>query len=413
MINYETILSAYNDKVTLVKWLKKVEEALLNDTLQSIEIDQPTADTAIFTFIFGSGDTLQSPTLNLPQGATGAKGDDGVSVVNAEIDASNHLILTLSNGSLIDCGEIASNEVVKQRIVQATYLFPVLTSSTTIQNPNSEYIGDVLRCNDVYTNNSGVLYAQAFYQNGQKVQDKLESGTSIKTINNESLLGSGNISIMAEPELYKCTYGTTTYAQITQAVSDGKIPYVMSGGKSYFYTSTASSRHYFFIISATSTYGVYVNSSNSWIDIVYPLQTISNKTTSITASSTDTQYPSAKATYDFGKGLLTPSANASTTILNHEAVFTFGSDVFNASNNKWLAIFTFGNTFTMIPLYTLSQGVTYKTAGTFVYDGNGSVVSTTINYEITGDNAIVFSSGNSNFDFEEDYMAYLFLLKLY
>ena len=100
------------------------------------------------------------------------------------------------------------------------------------------------------------------------------------------------------PELFECTYGTTTYAQITTAVSNGKIPYVKNGGRNYFYTSTAGDRHYFFIISATTTYGVYVNTSDTWVDIVYPLQTISNKTTTLSSSSTDTQYPSAKVVYD-------------------------------------------------------------------------------------------------------------------
>ncbi len=36
----------------------------------------------------------------------GQNGDDGISVTNAEINASNHLILTLSDGNTIDCGEV-------------------------------------------------------------------------------------------------------------------------------------------------------------------------------------------------------------------------------------------------------------------------------------------------------------------
>lgn len=37
-------------------------------------------------------------------GAPGADGKDGISVISAAINASGHLILTLSNGSTIDCG---------------------------------------------------------------------------------------------------------------------------------------------------------------------------------------------------------------------------------------------------------------------------------------------------------------------
>lgn len=41
-------------------------------------------------------------------GAQGAPGDDGVSVVGAEVNASGHLIITLSSGSVIDAGAVAS-----------------------------------------------------------------------------------------------------------------------------------------------------------------------------------------------------------------------------------------------------------------------------------------------------------------
>ena len=42
-------------------------------------------------------------------GQAGADGQDGVSVVGATINASNHLIITLSDGNTIDAGEILSN----------------------------------------------------------------------------------------------------------------------------------------------------------------------------------------------------------------------------------------------------------------------------------------------------------------
>ena len=55
-------------------------------------------------------------------------------------------------------------------------------------------------------------------------QATLVSGTNIKTINNESVLGSGNISISGgTPEVFTATYGSTTYADVTAAVTAGKI----------------------------------------------------------------------------------------------------------------------------------------------------------------------------------------------
>lgn len=124
MINYETILSSYDDKITLLEWLKKVEEALADASLSSVEVVQSASDKAYFKFIFADGTYLVSPQLTLPLGPVGPQGPigergeagrdgedgtdgaDGVSVTNVSVNASNHLIVTLSNGSSIDAGEI-------------------------------------------------------------------------------------------------------------------------------------------------------------------------------------------------------------------------------------------------------------------------------------------------------------------
>ena len=54
-------------------------------------------------------------------------------------------------------------------------------------------------------------------------QDTLVSGTNIKTINSQSLLGSGNITINTEDEIFLCVYGSTSYADALSAYNDGKI----------------------------------------------------------------------------------------------------------------------------------------------------------------------------------------------
>ena len=53
-------------------------------------------------------------------------------------------------------------------------------------------------------------------------QDTLVSGTNIKTINNESLLGSGNITVSAEAGIFVCEYGVTTSADALVAYNAGK-----------------------------------------------------------------------------------------------------------------------------------------------------------------------------------------------
>ncbi len=45
--------------------------------------------------------------LTLPSG----KGEDGISIVEVKVDENNHLICTLSDGSIVDAGEIIGGSV--------------------------------------------------------------------------------------------------------------------------------------------------------------------------------------------------------------------------------------------------------------------------------------------------------------
>lgn len=88
---------------------------------------------------------------------------------------------------------------------------------------------------------------------------------------------------------------------------------------------------------------------------------------------------------------------------------------FDYTGQKYLAILTFGNTTTLLPLYNMVSGTTYKTQGTFVYDGyEGSVKTTTINYRYNETTQkLSIWSGDSNYQFVDGYTAYLFGIKLY
>lgn len=77
MINYETILSTADNKLTLMQWLQKVEAALKDASLESVTASQPSPTTLVLTFHFADGTTLDSPTIVLPKGP---KGDAGQSV---------------------------------------------------------------------------------------------------------------------------------------------------------------------------------------------------------------------------------------------------------------------------------------------------------------------------------------------
>lgn len=126
-------------------------------------------------------------------------------------------------------------------------------------------------------------------------QDTLVSGTNIKTINGQSVLGSGNLDING---LFYCTINTTTFSEITTAINAGKLPICIYNDKVYKLSDIGSSSYYFNNIDLTDIRRLSVTSSNSWNLVGIDVENSARKVTSLSSSSTDVQYPSAKLLYD-------------------------------------------------------------------------------------------------------------------
>ena len=93
MINYDSILSAFDGKPTLLQWLKMIKKALDESVLKDITVSQDGA-SAVFTFNFEDGTSISTPAVTLPKGDTGAKGDkgeQGVSVTGVD-EVSNEVV---------------------------------------------------------------------------------------------------------------------------------------------------------------------------------------------------------------------------------------------------------------------------------------------------------------------------------
>ena len=78
MINYETILSAFDDKETLLKWLQKVEKALAESTLTTVGCVNVDDSHIKFTFNFADGTAIDTPQVYVKPGVDGANGKDGI-----------------------------------------------------------------------------------------------------------------------------------------------------------------------------------------------------------------------------------------------------------------------------------------------------------------------------------------------
>lgn len=97
MININTILSAFQDKLTLLQWLKKVEEALNNATLSNVSVQQQTESTFKLKFEFEDGTSIESTDITIPQGETG----NGISSI-AKTSTSGYVdtyTITYTDGS--------------------------------------------------------------------------------------------------------------------------------------------------------------------------------------------------------------------------------------------------------------------------------------------------------------------------
>ena len=94
MININTIISSFDEEGTLLKWLKKVEDALKNASLKTVET--VTIDDTSFKlkFVFADDTFLLSPAITTPKGAQGPAGKDATITaesVNEVIEGSDYI----------------------------------------------------------------------------------------------------------------------------------------------------------------------------------------------------------------------------------------------------------------------------------------------------------------------------------
>lgn len=110
MIDYDTILSTTEDKMTLLQWLKKVEAALKDASATTFKVNKKGDATLTFSIVFADGSEIESGEIVLQQGESVASG----AIVNG------HLILTLTNGDVLDCGSLFNGNISINGDLQVT-----------------------------------------------------------------------------------------------------------------------------------------------------------------------------------------------------------------------------------------------------------------------------------------------------
>lgn len=150
MINEETIVSVYNDKMTLLQFLKTVNKALDEAVLTSVEVSKKGNATLSFVFEFADGTKIESGEIVLQQGE---------SVTDAKI-VDGHLYLTLSNSERLDAGNV---KPVTRFEINASQHLIVYYGDGTSQDLGAILQGNVnidgnLTANSIIENMNGYIY---------------------------------------------------------------------------------------------------------------------------------------------------------------------------------------------------------------------------------------------------------------
>lgn len=128
MINYDTILSAFDGKPTLLQWLQKVEKALTDSTLTSVDCVNVDDAHIKFTFNFADGSTIDTPEVYVKPGVDGKDGTDGVgfnTLSEVDIPASVASVLyTAAQGATVT-GQASFKTAEKTYNVVSKCIMPI------------------------------------------------------------------------------------------------------------------------------------------------------------------------------------------------------------------------------------------------------------------------------------------------
>ena len=102
----------------------------------------------------------------------------------------------------------------------------------------------------------------------------------------------------AESSVFKAVYGTTTIEEVTEAYNQGKVIHCDYNGMCFVLSAFNGGQAFFTSLSANYSTRLELKSDSRWAISYFTMEENKNKVKTISSSSTDTQYPSAKAVYE-------------------------------------------------------------------------------------------------------------------
>ena len=148
MINDNTIISSFNDRPTLLEWLKKVEEALKTDTATAIKFKNTSPNHYIASIEFADGSKIETGDIAFPDTI------EQVTITNGE------LIVNYVSGAVDNLGKI--NAYADVIVINSE------TNTTGIGN-NLEVNGDLLVHGTISTNEN--FQVNGIFKNIENIVD--------------------------------------------------------------------------------------------------------------------------------------------------------------------------------------------------------------------------------------------------
>ena len=103
----------------------------------------------------------------------------------------------------------------------------------------------------------------------------------------------------AESSVFEAVYGETTYEEIVAAFNEKKHVLCLWNDMVYNLSAVTANLLNFSCVKGSVIYTANCKADNTWGSLQYNVEYVRNKVSSLTSASTDAQYPSAKAVYDF------------------------------------------------------------------------------------------------------------------
>lgn len=255
MINDNTILSSFNDRPTLLEWLKKVEDALKSDTATAFHVSNRGNATLTFSIDFANGTSLESEPIVLQKGE---------SVNGAEI-RNGHLILTLSNGDELDAGNV---KPVNSFLINASQHLIVNYDDGTNQDLGPIFSGNVnidgdLTANSIIEKMNGYSFNALTKTNAQIVTTY---AGIVKNGNKVTFVCTGTFQRSGDIEGWNCPLGRFGFPQ---EIGLKLYPVMLNGVKSLSFGRLALLKSYTQNIDVPCL--IIKNSNSEFTPIIYDL----------------------------------------------------------------------------------------------------------------------------------------------